>query len=70
MASRRIARVSDIPEPVDLAVVCVPTTHVPGPVDECLAKGVKAVVVISAGLQRDRSGRTEPSRPELLAQGP
>lgn len=43
------ARVTDIPGPVDLAVVVVPATHVHGVVEECIAKGVKALVVISAG---------------------
>ena len=41
--------VRDIPEPVDLAVICVPAAHVLAVTDECIAKGVKAVVVISAG---------------------
>jgi len=46
---RAYARVSDIPGPVDLAVIVVPAAHVPGVVEECIAKGVKALVVISAG---------------------
>jgi acyl-CoA synthetase (NDP forming) len=40
---------TDIPEPVDLAVISVPAAHVLAVTDECLAKGVKAIVVISAG---------------------
>jgi acetyl coenzyme A synthetase (ADP forming)-like protein len=43
------ARVTDIPGPVDLAVVVVPAPHVQRVVEECIAKGVKALVVISAG---------------------
>lgn len=43
------ARVTDIPGPVDLAVVVVPAVHVLRVVEECIAKGVKALVVISAG---------------------
>jgi acetate---CoA ligase (ADP-forming) len=43
------ARVSDIPGVVDLAVVVVPAAHVIAAVDDCIKKGVKALVVISAG---------------------
>jgi acetyl coenzyme A synthetase (ADP forming)-like protein len=38
-----------IPGPVDLAVIAVPTPSVERAVDECLAKGVGAIVVITAG---------------------
>ena len=41
--------VGAIPEDVDLAVICVPAASVLAVVDECTAKGVKAIVVISAG---------------------
>ena len=42
-------RVVDIPIPVDLAVIAVPAHAVPAVVDDCLAKQVRAVCVISAG---------------------
>jgi acetate---CoA ligase (ADP-forming) len=42
-------RVTDVPGDVDLAVIVVPAAKVEGVVDDCLAKGVKALVVISAG---------------------
>src|SRR4051812_40889957 len=42
-------RVCDIPGPVDLAVIVVPAAHVLSVADDCIAKGVKALVVISAG---------------------
>jgi acetyl coenzyme A synthetase (ADP forming)-like protein len=42
-------RVTAIPDPVDLAVVCVPRAQVSGVVDDCIAKGVRALVVITAG---------------------
>ncbi|MEZ5317030.1 MAG: acetate--CoA ligase family protein [Vicinamibacterales bacterium] len=42
-------RVTDLPEAVDLAVVCVPAAAVPGVVDDCAARGVRGLVVISAG---------------------
>ena len=43
------ARVGDIPQPVDLAVVAVPRDAVLGAIDDCAVRGVRAVVVISAG---------------------
>jgi acetate---CoA ligase (ADP-forming) len=41
--------VAAIPDPVDLAVIVVPKKLVPGAVEECLAKGVRGLVVITAG---------------------
>jgi acetyl coenzyme A synthetase (ADP forming)-like protein len=41
--------ISAIPDPIDLAVIVVPARRVPAVVDECIAKGVKALAVISAG---------------------
>jgi acetyl coenzyme A synthetase (ADP forming)-like protein len=43
------ARVSEVPGPVDLAVIAVPAARVLEVVDDCLAKGVRALCVISAG---------------------
>jgi acetate---CoA ligase (ADP-forming) len=45
------ASVGDIPGPVDLAVVVVPKEHVLEVADQCGAKGVKGLVVISAGFR-------------------
>lgn len=41
--------VEAIPDPVDLAVILVPRQTVQGVVEECLAKGVKGLIVITAG---------------------
>jgi acetate---CoA ligase (ADP-forming) len=41
--------VRDVPGNVDLAVVAVPAAAVPAVVNECIEKGVGAIVVISAG---------------------
>jgi len=41
--------VAEIPDEVDLAVVCVPARAVYDAVEESLRKGIRAVVVISAG---------------------
>jgi len=46
---RAYARVGDIPAPVDLAVIVVPAAQVLDVARQCIAKGVKALVVISAG---------------------
>jgi acyl-CoA synthetase (NDP forming)/RimJ/RimL family protein N-acetyltransferase len=46
---RAVAAVGDIEGPVDLAVVVVPAADVPEVVEGCGRKGVKAVIVISAG---------------------
>jgi acetyl coenzyme A synthetase (ADP forming)-like protein len=43
------ARVADIPTAVDLAVIVVPAAQVPAAVDDCLAKQVPAICIISAG---------------------
>jgi acetyl coenzyme A synthetase (ADP forming)-like protein len=43
------ARVADIPAAVDLAVIVVPAAQVPAAVDDCLAKQVPAICIISAG---------------------
>jgi len=46
---RAYASVLDIPDDVDLAVVAVPAAVVDEVMDACLAKGVKALVVVSSG---------------------
>lgn len=43
--------VRDIPDPVDLAIVSVPKALVPKVTEECGGKGVKGIVVISAGFR-------------------
>jgi acetate---CoA ligase (ADP-forming) len=45
------ASLGDIPGPVDLAVLIVPASGVLAVVDQAIAKGVKALVVISAGFK-------------------
>jgi acetyl coenzyme A synthetase (ADP forming)-like protein len=41
--------IADVPGTVDMAVIAVPAAQVATVVDECLAKGVRGLVVISAG---------------------
>jgi acetyltransferase len=43
--------ISDLPEPVDLAVVIVPARFVPGVIEECGQKGVGAAIVITGGFK-------------------
>lgn len=55
---RAYPSVRDLPEPVDLAVLAVPRHAVLKVVDECAARGVKALVVITAGFAEvDAEGR-------------
>ncbi|WP_019142688.1 GNAT family N-acetyltransferase [Noviherbaspirillum massiliense] len=54
------ARVADLPQAPDLAVICTPPSTVPGLIRELGARGTKAAVVITAGLgaTRDEQGIT------------
>ena len=55
---RAYPSVRDIPEPVDLAVIAVPRDAVPPVVDDCAARGVRALVVVTAGFAEvDAAGR-------------
>ncbi len=44
--------VADLPETPDLAVICTPPDTVPGLIDELGARGTRAAVVLTAGLNR------------------
>jgi acyl-CoA synthetase (NDP forming) len=43
------ARVSEVPETVDLAIFVLPTTVVPGVLEECGQAGIKRAIIVSAG---------------------
>ena len=43
--------VSDIPEPVDLAVISTPANTVPGIIKECVEVGIQGAIIISAGFK-------------------
>jgi acetyltransferase len=45
------ASISDIPEPVDLAVIITPPASIPGLIRECGENGVQGAIVISAGFK-------------------
>lgn len=42
-------RITDYEDKVDLAVICIPAQFVPSALKDCGEKGVKAVIIISAG---------------------
>jgi acetyl coenzyme A synthetase (ADP forming)-like protein len=53
------AKVVDVQGEVDLAVIAVPAMQVPAAVDDCLAKGVPAICILSAGFgECGAEGRT------------
>jgi acyl-CoA synthetase (NDP forming) len=45
-----VASIGDMPEAIDLAVIAVPPAAVPGAAEECGQRGVRCLVVITAGL--------------------
>ena len=51
LSIRAYPKIAAIPEPIDLAVIVTPATTVPGVIGECVAAGVKAAIVISAGFK-------------------
>ena len=51
MGLKCYARITDIPERIDLAVIATPAKTVPGLVEECAKAGVEGVVIISAGFR-------------------
>ena len=57
------ASVRDIPHPVDQAVICVPAPGVEAAVRDSIAKGVKAIQIMTAGFAEiDAEGRALQSR--------
>jgi len=45
------ASLQDIPDPVDLAILIVPTPATPQAIEECGNRGIKAAVIVSAGFR-------------------
>jgi acetyl coenzyme A synthetase (ADP forming)-like protein len=62
---RAHARIGDVPDSIDLAVIVVPAARVLEVADDCLAKGVRALCVISAGFSEAGAEGRERER-ELL----
>jgi acetyltransferase len=44
-------QISEVPEPVDLAVIVTPAATVPGIIHDCAEQGVRGAIVISAGFK-------------------
>jgi len=65
------ARVGDIPDEIDLASIAVPARAVPEVIEECLAKGVKAAQILSAGFSEagDEGKRLESEIARTAAKG-
>jgi len=60
-------RIEDLPEAPELAVVATPPATVAGVIEELAAKGTRAVVVITAGIdRRTRQAILDASRPTCL----
>jgi acetate---CoA ligase (ADP-forming) len=45
------ASISQVPDPVDLAVLLVPPPFVPAALEECAARGIRAVIIASGGFR-------------------
>jgi len=46
---KAFARIQDLPEVVDLAIISVERTSIPGILDECAARGIRSAIVITQG---------------------
>lgn len=42
---------SEVPDPVDLAILVVPTQSTPQVIEECAERGIKAAIIVSAGFR-------------------
>ncbi len=51
MSVKAFPTVLDIPDPVDLSIIIVPSAQVPATMEECAQKGIKAAIVITAGFK-------------------
>ncbi|WP_175400048.1 bifunctional GNAT family N-acetyltransferase/acetate--CoA ligase family protein [Tsukamurella pseudospumae] len=63
---RAYESVRDIPDQVDLAVVAVPADNMDQVLDDCLAKDVRTLLVVSSGFS-DAGGRGKESEQRLLS---
>jgi acetyl coenzyme A synthetase (ADP forming)-like protein len=62
--------ISAIPAPVDMAVVTVPAVNVPSVVEECGAKGVPMVIIVTAGFKEmGPAGKALEDRIVAIAKG-
>jgi acyl-CoA synthetase (NDP forming) len=64
LAGRRVFKsLAEIPEPIELAIIAVPAAAVEATVEQCLAKRVRAIVLITAGFaELNSAGRAAETR--------
>ncbi|MCA9969415.1 MAG: bifunctional acetate--CoA ligase family protein/GNAT family N-acetyltransferase [Anaerolineales bacterium] len=62
MGIKAYPSVSAIPDPVDLVVIVTPAPTVPGIVRECVAKGIRGAIIISAGFKETGEAGAELER--------
>jgi len=55
LGHKAYARIADIPEAADLAIILVPAAHVVSAIEQCGERGIKAAVVISSGFAEEKS---------------
>ena len=58
--------IKDVPGPVDLAICCIPAQHLPGLIQDCADKGVKAAVVHTAGFSETGSAQGRGMEAEMV----
>ncbi len=51
------ASLSEVPDPVDLAILIVPTQSTPQTIEDCAKRGIKAAIIVSAGFREIGCGR-------------
>ncbi|MFR9750328.1 GNAT family N-acetyltransferase [Nocardia sp. 004] len=64
---RAYATVREIPDEIDLAVVAVPSAAIASVLDDCMAKGVKGLVVLTAGFAETGQGGAAAERELITA---
>jgi acetyl coenzyme A synthetase (ADP forming)-like protein len=45
------SNLDDVPDPVDLAILIVPTQSTPQTIEDCAKRGIKAAIIVSAGFR-------------------
>jgi len=66
MGVRCYPTISALPEPVDLVLIVVPPTAVAAELRECIQKGVKAVLVITAGFGETEDPAAQAAQQQLV----
>ncbi|MES2537085.1 MAG: bifunctional acetate--CoA ligase family protein/GNAT family N-acetyltransferase [Pseudomonadota bacterium] len=61
------ANVAQLPEAPDLAVICTPPATIPGLIEQLGARGTRAAIVLSAGLNALQDGHGHTIRQAMLA---